>query len=154
MELRETCCLVDHSLIVKGNKLRNSRWWGIHRTGCVCVGGTQLHALRASLSPNLHVFLKPEAVQTLFGGFYGGVITPAQLIQSLAVVIASTRSASGFPKHGRGRLWGQRRDQKFQSSNHVLSYPGKQRPPLERRHSLKSHLIHLTRDTLTALPLR
>ena len=115
-------------------------------------GGTELHSLRASLSPNLHVFLKPEAVQTLFGGFYGGVITPAQLIQSLAVVIASTRSASGFPKHGRGRLWGQRRDQKFQSSNHVLSYPGKQRPPLERRHSLKSHLIHLTRDTLTALP--
>ena len=35
MELRETCCLVDHSLIVKGNKLRNSRWRGIHRTGCV-----------------------------------------------------------------------------------------------------------------------
>ena len=69
----------------------------------VCGGGTQLHALRASLSPNLHVFLKPEAVQTLFGGFYGGVITPAQLIQSLAVVIASTRSASGFPKHGQGR---------------------------------------------------
>ena len=69
----------------------------------VCGGGTQLHALRASLSPNLHVFLKPEAVQTLFGGFYGGVITPAQLIQSLAVVIASTRSALGFPKHGQGR---------------------------------------------------
>ena len=66
-------------------------------------GGTELHTLRASLSPNLHVFINPEAVQTLFGGFYGGVITPAQLIQSLAVVIASTRSASGFPKHGQGR---------------------------------------------------
>ena len=51
----------------------------------MCGGGTELHALRASLSPNLHVFLKPEAVQTLFGGFYGGVITQAQLIKSLAV---------------------------------------------------------------------
>ena len=35
MELRETCCLLDHSFIVKGNKLRNSRWKGIHKTGCV-----------------------------------------------------------------------------------------------------------------------
>ena len=52
---------------------------------CVCVGGTELHTLRASLSPNLHVFINPEAAQTLFGGFYGGVITQAQLIKSLAV---------------------------------------------------------------------
>lgn len=33
----------------------------------------------------LHVFINPEAAQTLFGGFYGGVITQAQLIKSLAV---------------------------------------------------------------------
>jgi len=51
----------------------------------VCGGGTELQALRASLSPNLHVFLNPEAVQTLFGDFYGGVITQAQLIKSVAV---------------------------------------------------------------------
>ena len=52
---------------------------------CVCVGGTELHTLRASLSPNLHVFINTEAVEALFGGFYGGVITQAQLIKSLAV---------------------------------------------------------------------
>ena len=28
-------------------------------------GGTELDALRASLSPNLHVFINPEAIQTL-----------------------------------------------------------------------------------------
>ena len=52
---------------------------------CVCVGGTELHTLRASLSPNLHVFINTEAVEALFGGFYGGVITQAQLIKSLVV---------------------------------------------------------------------
>ena len=52
---------------------------------CVCVGGTERHTLRASLSPNLHVFINTEAVEALFGGFYGGVITQAQLIKSLAV---------------------------------------------------------------------
>ena len=31
------------------------------------------------------MFISPEAVQTLFGGFYGGVITQAQLIKSVAV---------------------------------------------------------------------
>ena len=31
------------------------------------------------------MFINPEAVQTLFGGFYGGVITQAQLIKSVAV---------------------------------------------------------------------
>ena len=30
--------------------------------------GMELHALRAPLSPNLHVFTKPEAVQTPFWG--------------------------------------------------------------------------------------
>ena len=49
---------------------------------CVCGvgGGMEVYALRAPLSPNLHVF-----VQTLFGGFYGGFITQAQLMKSLAV---------------------------------------------------------------------
>ena len=56
----------------------------MHRTGRV-GGGTELHAFRASLSPNLHVFISPEAAQTLFGGFYGGFITQAQFIKSLAV---------------------------------------------------------------------
>ena len=67
------------------------------------------------------------------------------------LVIASNRSPSGFPKHGQGRR-GSGDGPEIPIINHVLSYPGKQRPPLERRHSPKSHLIHLTRDTLTALP--
>jgi hypothetical protein len=31
------------------------------------------------------VFINTEAVEALFGGFYGGVITQAQLIKSLVV---------------------------------------------------------------------
>ena len=67
MELRETRCLLDHSFIVKGNKLRNSRWKGMHRTWCV-GGGAEFHAVQAPLSPHLHVFTSLEVVQTLFWG--------------------------------------------------------------------------------------
>ena len=109
-------------------------------------GGTELHALRASLSPNLHVFLNPEAVQTLFGDFYGGVITQAQLIKSVAVSDCFKQKPFWLSQTWSGE------GPEIPIINHVLSYPGKQRPPLERRHFLKSHLIHLTRDTLTVLP--
>ena len=36
-------------------------------------------------SPKSACVIKPEAVQTQFGGFYGGFITQAQLIKSLTV---------------------------------------------------------------------
>ena len=67
------------------------------------------------------------------------------------LVIASNRSPSGFPRHGQGRR-GSGEGPEIPILNHVLSYPGNQHPALERRHSRKSHLIHLTRDTLTAFP--
>ena len=114
-------------------------------------GGTELQALRASLSPNLHVFLNPEAVQTLFGDFYGGVITQAQLIKSVAVGDCFNQKPFWLSQTWSGEE-GVGEGPEIPILNHVLSYPGKQRPPLERRHSPKSHLIHLTRDTLTALP--
>lgn len=114
-------------------------------------GGTELQALQAPLSPNLHVFINPEAVQTLFGGFYGGVITQAQLIKSLAVGDCFNQKPFWLSQTWWGEVvWG--RGWKFQSSKDMLHYPGKQCPPFEWRHSRNSHLIHLPRDTLTALP--
>ena len=66
------------------------------------------------------MFINPEAVQTLFGGFYGGVITQAQLIKSLAVGDGFNQKPFCLSQTWSGEEAGQGRDRKFQSSNHVL----------------------------------
>ena len=68
-------------------------------------GGTELQAVQARVSPNLHVSINPEAVHTLFGGFYGGVITQAQLIKSLAVGDCFNQKPFWLSQKGDGGPW-------------------------------------------------
>ena len=68
-EFRETFDLLDYCLIIKGYNSGIADGRGCTRQG-VWGRGMELHTLGASLSPNLRVFTKPEAVQTLFGGVF------------------------------------------------------------------------------------
>lgn len=115
----------------------------------VCVGRHGTSRSRASLSPNLHVF-NPEAVQTLFGDFYGGVITQAQLVKSVAVGDCFKQKPFWLSQTWSGEE-GVRGRTEYPIPTMCLVTLASSASPLERRHSPKSHLIHLTRD-LTVLP--
>ena len=61
MELRETFCLLDHQLIIRGYNLGTARW---KRCTGQCMGkghGTSKPSLSTPLSPDLHIFTNPEA---------------------------------------------------------------------------------------------
>ena len=107
----------------------------MHRTGRV-GGGTELHAFRASLSPNLHVFISPEAAQTLFGVFMEDLSHKHNLLNHWLLVIASTGSPSHFPRHGGG---GEGPDI---PTLYGVSSTGKHPPALER-----GHVGHLGKQT-------
>ena len=135
-ELRETCCLVDHSLIVKGNKLRNSRWRGIHRTGC--VGGRYGTSRSLSLTfPKSACVHQPRSCPDPVWGFLWRSHHTSTIDSVTGCCDCFNQKRFGLSQTWSGEEGVQGRDRKFQSSNHVLSYPGRQRPPLERRHSLK-----------------
>ena len=85
------------------------------------------------LTPHIHVFINSEALETWsFLGFYGGFITQAWLIKSMA--LANELSLQS--------LW--REDWKFQPSNHLVDSPGTQPPSLGYLRASKIHLINIT----------
>ena len=76
IELREKFYLLDQWFIIKGYKLGTARWKRGTGQGMGRGQGTSTPSSAMPLSPNLHVFTNPEALQTL--SFWGFMVASLQ----------------------------------------------------------------------------